>query len=127
MIPRRHEGFTLVELMVVIVVLGILVAVAIPRYSAMRVRAYDATMKSDLHNVFLQIEDYQILNGTLPPDEVTFEVVTGFALSPGVTWNRFDPEVENGIPSIHIHLEHPGTANKWHAHYPAQGSAIEVR
>ncbi len=113
--------------MVVIVVLGILVAIAIPSYSSMRARTYDASMKSDLHTIFLQIEDYQIMNGSLPQTAADLQAATGFSLSPGVVWDKFQPEVRDGIPSIHIHLEHPGSPNKWHAHYPAEGTTIQIR
>lgn len=47
----RRLGFTLIELMVVIVIIGILVGIAVPQYQNSKARAYVAAMKSDLRNL----------------------------------------------------------------------------
>lgn len=54
----RHSGFTLVELLIVIVIVGILAAIAIPKYSAMKERARVAEIVSDLRNVATAQESY---------------------------------------------------------------------
>ena len=45
---NRQEGFTLIELMIVIAIIGILAAIAIPQYSTYRNRAYNAKAVSEL-------------------------------------------------------------------------------
>jgi type IV pilus assembly protein PilA len=52
------EGFTLLELIVVVAVLGILVAIAIQQFQLYRARAIDASMRSDLKNAALAMESY---------------------------------------------------------------------
>lgn len=55
---RRDAGFTLVELLVVCVVLGVLAAIAIPVYLHQREKAADAAIKTDLRTVAQSEETY---------------------------------------------------------------------
>lgn len=61
---RTPHGFTLIELLIVVVIIGILAAIAIPKFGAVREKAYVASMKSDLKNLATQQEVYYNVNFT---------------------------------------------------------------
>ncbi len=57
-IVKNRKGFTLVELLVVVAIIGILAAIAIPQFAAYRTRAYNGSTQSDLRNFKTAMEAY---------------------------------------------------------------------
>ncbi len=61
-IPRDSRGFTLIELLIVTVIIGLLAAIAIPKYANTKRQAYIAAMKADLRNLATAEEAYFVDN-----------------------------------------------------------------
>jgi general secretion pathway protein G len=67
---QPQAGFTLIELMVVIVIIGILIAIALPNYIGSTDRARLANVKSNAHTVQLMLETYSADNRNQYPHDV---------------------------------------------------------
>ena len=75
---RANKGFTLVEILIVVVILGILAAIVIPQFTDASDEAKEATVRADLQTIRGQIELFKaqhtggILPGNETADDTTF-------------------------------------------------------
>lgn len=58
--PRGEDGFTLVELLVVMVVIGVLAAIAVPAYLGAQREAYEASAKADVRAITKEVLALQV-------------------------------------------------------------------
>ena len=86
---RDEEGYSLVELITIIIIIGLLASIAIPLYLDQQKKGYDAAAKSDLNVVAKLVASYAAENDALPTvtvsgTSVLFDGESVAALSNGV-------------------------------------------
>lgn len=64
--PQVNSGFTLIEVLLVVVIIGILVAVVMPKLSGRGREAEISAAKSSIANISLALDLYEVDNGTYP-------------------------------------------------------------
>jgi type IV pilus assembly protein PilA len=84
---NRDEGFTLIELMVVVMIIAILIAIAIPSFLGFRKSAQDRSAQSEVRNVLLSEKAYWLDNEDYtgdPADILAFEPNANLNADPGL-------------------------------------------
>ena len=92
---KAKKGFTLVEILIVVVILGILAAIVIPQFTSASTEAKESALVSDLQAIRSQIELYKIQhNDNLPGTDNSGDFVTAMTTNTdqdGNAGGRFGP------------------------------------
>ncbi len=121
---RAQRGFTLVELMVVMLIIGVLAAIAVPSYVSSIKSAREAVLREDLHVMREAIDSYT-MDKDKAPDSLDDLVQAGYLKSipkdpmtqSATTWNTdssdsysdVDQTSDGGISNVHSGSTETGT------------------
>jgi prepilin-type N-terminal cleavage/methylation domain-containing protein len=111
MFNRRTRAFTLVEIMVVVVIIGLLAAAGIPSYRHITMRSKVTALENDLRQFATVIQAYTLQNGQWPADG-----------DPQVV----PAELVNTLPANFIYITPIGGVYKWNYDVSADGIAAKA-
>jgi len=84
---KAKKGFTLVEILIVVVILGILAAIVIPQFSQASTEARESSLISNLQAIRAQIELYKVQHKEVLPTVANFDhLMTSKTDIEGVDW-----------------------------------------
>jgi prepilin-type N-terminal cleavage/methylation domain-containing protein len=109
---NRKQGFTIVELLVVIVVVAILAAITIVAYSNIKTLAVDATLKSDSESAAKVLANDLTLNGVYPVTAAAANNGKGLPRS-GANAYLYIPNNSANPPTYTLTISNPGSANSY--------------
>ncbi|MCC6501764.1 MAG: prepilin-type N-terminal cleavage/methylation domain-containing protein [Deltaproteobacteria bacterium] len=93
---KREEGFTLVELLIVVAIIAILAAIAIPQFSKYRMRSYKSEIDSDTKNAYTAAQAYLTDNAVAQITTIDQLIAGGYQRSQGVTFVNADMDIGSG-------------------------------
>ena len=122
--PRNANGFTLLELMIVVSIIGILATLAVPSYQSSVVKAKEAALRQDLSTLRDVLDQHKADQGKYPPS-LSALVGTGYLrgipkdpfTGATTTWQEITDPVDGGVVDIFSGSEFVGTNgtpyNRW--------------
>lgn len=117
---RNREGFTLMELMIVTIVIGVLASVAVASYAGVRERSKIAATRAELRNLLNAAETYRSITGLLP--ESLDVLVNGGYHASSQNIDYCDFSRDPGPPEdLRIEAAHRGSNVHLVANYPSAG------
>ncbi|MDP1770556.1 MAG: prepilin-type N-terminal cleavage/methylation domain-containing protein [Nitrospirota bacterium] len=121
---RGSDGFTLIELMIVVSIIGILATLAVPSYQSSVVKAKEAALRQDLSTLRDVLDQHKADQGKYPLSLaalVSAGYLRGMPKDPftgsTTTWQEISDPIEGGVVDVFSGAEFVGTSgtpyNRW--------------
>ncbi|MEW6607395.1 MAG: type II secretion system major pseudopilin GspG [bacterium] len=113
---RNNKGFTLIELMLVIIIIGILVAMVLPRFAGRTYQAKIARAKADIVSISVALDMYELDNDSYPTTEQGLSALRQKPTTPPIPNNWKGTYLKKKIPvdpwNNPYHYTCPGVHNE---------------
>lgn len=121
-ILKNEKGFTLVELVIVVLILGILVAIAVPRFVSATDNAKKQAKKATARTIMSAIVMAQAANPDTPADEIDETMVNEYLEN--ITVKPKDSLADGEWAFTYEKIE-AETEDNWHFWYKPKGGSVE--
>lgn len=74
---RKQSGFTIIELLIVIAIIGILATLVLTNFQGAQAKGRDTVRKSDINSIYQKLEEYYNENGGYPDGDLSDTVLPG--------------------------------------------------
>src|SRR5438128_1263121 len=93
---RRNRAFTLIELLLVLVILGVVAGIVVPKFTNRTQDAKIAAAKTDLTSLETQLDNFEMDNDRYPTNE---EGIRALVEQPPGLQNWHGPYIKRGVPN----------------------------
>ena len=90
---KRNRGFTIVELLIVVVVIAILAAITIVAYNGVTSRAKDSTRQGDVRTITQALELYYLENGRYPISSGSTTINGFWSTTTDASWSNLESQL----------------------------------
>ncbi len=95
---KKENGFTLIELMLVIIIIGILVAMVLPRFTGRTQQAKAARATADIESISIALDLYELDNDCYPTTEQGLAALRQKPTTPPIPNNWKGPYLKRRLP-----------------------------